>query len=664
MANVKSKWTIEADDRTKAAFATATQNARGFDRVISDISRRGGLGAVLGAVGLGTTMGLVSKEVNETADSLDSLAKRARALGMTSEEFDTLEYAAGRARISSDQLGVGLKTLMRQMSDTARGTGEGRIAFKALGIDVNDTFGHMKSATSIMAEVADRLGTLGSAEERAAMLQKLFGESGAGMVNMLKDGSVGFRDAIAEGYALGARYDEMTTRGEEFNDAQLRLNRAIRSTKDAVVSQALPGLTLLAEAISGHVMRAVTGLDEEFRMFLGNMRTLPAEMALDEMARKEQELLAAVAATNAELEQRRAAAGSGRVMDSGLMGAHAWKSPQYSDMISAGAAANDARTELAALRKEIERTKADMARTASIRKFYSGDGNDTDGDSPSKSTGVTEPARREQLTDAEREATRVRESLMTATDRFNAEETLFNQLLASGLLTADEHARAMANLKAAIVAASPEQQRLNELMEAGRAITVDMQSPLQQYQASMQRLDEMLAIMAINTETYTRAQAQYWNEYQQQMQDVNGTTEEAMSTLDQVGVESARSFGQALSSMVFGAKDDLDGLAAYAERVADRIADALLQYAVIDPLIASITKGNSTSALPPAGFPGGPLGPPSPMSTDKSAPGGVTININAVDTAGAVRVIRNNEATILGMVQKAYNRAGRSGPLG
>jgi hypothetical protein len=42
----------------------------------------------------------------------------------------------------------------------------------------------------------------------------------------------------------------------------------------------------------------------------------------------------------------------------------------------------------------------------------------------------------------------------------------------------------------------------------------------------------------------------------------------------------------------------------------------------------------------------------------------ITIEINAVDTAGAVKVIRQNEGLIVGMVQKAYNRAGKAGPNG
>lgn len=661
MANVKSKWTIEADDRTKAAFATATQNARGFDRVINDITRRGGLGAALGAVGLGATAAMITREVNETAASFDDLRERAGNFGMLSEELDTLEYAAGKTGVSTEELSVSLKTLMTQMTAAQDKTSPAAELFKTLGVEINDTSGRMKSATTVMAEIADGMGRLGSAEQAVAVSRGLFGKSGHTMINMLKDGSDGFRENIAEGYALGARYEEMTVLGDRYKDAQDRLNRSLRSTKDAIAAEALPGLTLLAEAMSGHVMRAITGLDEEFRMFLGNMRTLPAGLALEEMARKEQELLAAVAATNAELEQRRTAAASRPVMDSGIMGGRAWTPPEHDDLMQAGAAANDARTELAALRKEIERTKADIARSEAIRNFYTGDGDDPDGDGGKTGKGGTAPARREQLTDAEREATRVRESLMTATDRFNAEEVLYNELLSAGLLTTDEHAKAMTKLKAAIVAASPEQQRLNELMEQGRAITTEMQSPLQQYQASVARLDEMLAATAISMETYARAQAQYWDDYQQQVREASGATESSLSLIDQVGSEAARSFGQALGSMVSGAKSDLEGLAAYAEQVADRIADAILQYAVIDPLIASISAGASGSTTPAAGSPGGPLGPPSP---NKSAAVGVTININAIDTAGAVKVIRNNEATILGLVQKAYNRAGRSGPLG
>ena len=55
-----------------------------------------------------------------------------------------------------------------------------------------------------------------------------------------------------------------------------------------------------------------------------------------------------------------------------------------------------------------------------------------------------------------------------------------------------------------------------------------------------------------------------------------------------------------------------------------------------------------------------------PITAGADAGGGMAVNINitALDTAGAVKVLHDNRGVIVGLVQQAYNRRGQRGPMG
>ncbi len=616
----RNKWILDAEDRTKAAFASAAQNARGLDRQISTMMRSAGPAGILGAIGMGSVAGIINREISDTADELDSLAKRARAVGMVTEELDSLEYAARKNGIAEDQLAIALKTLMKQMSDTARGAGEGKVAFDALGIKVTDGEGRMKRATAVMAEVADGLQKIESAENRAAYMQKIFGESGVGMVNMLDDGSKGLRTAVAEGYALSIRYQDMAVKGEAYKEAQLRLNRSVRGIKDAVVASALPGLTTLAAFMSRDALHAVTGLDDEFRTFLGTMRTLPAQMALDEMSKKERDLVSQVDAANKALEEQRANANvPGVSIGGGPMGSH-WVSPEQRGLLKATANAADARAELAALRQEIERTRAEMAQDAKVQNYYNG-------------------------------------------------------LLDDLTKAATAAAAAEGNAADATAAAAAARERLNEGQQRALQIITDLWSPEQRFNYELAQNLELVRAGYLSWSQYfkwfQRARAEMRgvaDEIHSATTDIAGasnTAADGLTRLQEVGVEAARGINDGFSRMVRGQMRTLEDFADFASDLLGNVADQIVQRYVTDAIVAAISHG--ASGAPAGNQSGKQTGSGFSSTANKSMGGGgftLVQNISAVDGPSVARMLREQEPTIVGMVEKAYNRAGRRGPNG
>ena len=262
MADARAKYLITAQDKTKGATKSATKNFGGMNKAIVAV----GAAAVL-ALGV-KTVGAVKKLVTETATSLDDLAKSSNRLGVTVTALDSLNFSAELAGASAKDLETIYKRGARSIVDAADGIGEGKKALDRLGISAVDNQGNIKGIEQIILEFSDALPGLKSETELTATAMGLFGRSGQQIIPMLRQGSKAIRANLIEARVLGARTAENTRKGEDFIDAQLRLNRSMRATKDVISTALLPSLSALAESLAEKVIGLVTGLTREFRTFM------------------------------------------------------------------------------------------------------------------------------------------------------------------------------------------------------------------------------------------------------------------------------------------------------------------------------------------------------------------------------------------------------------
>jgi hypothetical protein len=640
---VRNKWVIEAEDRTKAAFATAMQNAKGLDRQMATLVRSGGPAGMLGALGIGSVAGIVSHELSQSTAEIDALGKRAGALGMMVEDLDSLEYAANMAGLSNEKLGVSLKTLMRNMADTKRGTGEAKKAFAALGVEVASGSGRLKPAVDVMAEVADGLERIGSPEARGALMQKIFGESGPELINMLRGGASGFRDLMAEAYAMEPRYERLVGMATEYTEAHNRLNRALRSTKDAAVANALPGLTKLVEYMSTQAMNAATGLDEKYRKMLGSMRAMPGEQALAQLQSEERNLQAQLSEAESKVRPNR----------------H-WYNFTVGDALG-GIDVNEIKKKLGAVRAEIDSVNESMHRAADAEELFrkNGDGLDPDGKKEKSLRGVSA---------AQAEAVRIWQSSLRPAEQFNYELSRTLQLTMAGELSWSQYLRWFQVFRQQLIDADPATKRHNELMESGRRIMEGMRTPAEMYSDKLQELSVLQQEGAISAETYARAQRQALDDYNKAIEDASRAKDE-LTNIQEVGVEAVRGFGSIMSSVANDGVRNMDALADAANNAIERIAEAIFQAYVIDNIVGAISgKDGGGSSGTSSGIAGGvistsPNGMVAPSKAGAYAPT-IIFEINAVDGPSVARMLRQQEPTIVGMVEKAYNRAGRRGPNG
>ena len=274
---------IQAQDKTGAGTKSAGNNFKSVDKMVGGL-KVGLFAATAAAVG-------IMAAVNKVATSMDDMAKAAKRVGMTVDAFDAWSYVVQLSGGNVETLSKSIKVLDKNMFDITMGAGQdARRAFEAMGISVTTATGELKNAESMVLEVATAFETIESAEKKAAIAQKVFGRVGIELVPMLNQGSDAIREQLIQARVLGTRYSDMTGKGEDLKDAQLRLNMSIRNVGDAIMVYAIPGLASLTDWLSIQLINALTRTDEEFRRFVAGLRIGDPEYAVEDLTAALQDL--------------------------------------------------------------------------------------------------------------------------------------------------------------------------------------------------------------------------------------------------------------------------------------------------------------------------------------------------------------------------------------
>ena len=250
-------------ERTANEFSGSATGA--FGSVGAEVKRLTGLLAGLGVAAAAVkTAGFIGAQLGE----VDKLQKLSDQLGVTSRELSSFRVAAEQSGVGLDKFGEGLTILSRHIGEATAGTGEARGAFSALGIQLTETDGRMRSSTSVMTELADIFQALGPSTERTAIAQRVFGESGAAMIPLLRGGSQALADQRREAERLGLVFDEDMGRSvERANDAVSTLRLSAQGLAQGLAIALAPSVTQVAGAASDWVVenrKLIENTSEEF----------------------------------------------------------------------------------------------------------------------------------------------------------------------------------------------------------------------------------------------------------------------------------------------------------------------------------------------------------------------------------------------------------------
>ena len=75
--------------------------------------------------------------------------------------------------------------------DASQGAKSQADAFKSLGVSVTDSNGNLRSADSVLLDIADRFAESADGADKTAIAMRVFGESGRTLIPLLNSGSDG-----------------------------------------------------------------------------------------------------------------------------------------------------------------------------------------------------------------------------------------------------------------------------------------------------------------------------------------------------------------------------------------------------------------------------------------------------------------------------------------
>lgn len=178
----------------------------------------------------------------------DDFFKMSQKVGVSVEGLSELAYAGKLADVSVEALGQGLKKLSVNMLDAQAGTGDARLAFQALGVNVEATRGVLKTSEQVFREVADKFASMEDGAGKTALAVKLFGRAGADMIPLLNAGSKGLNEMAEEARKFGVVIStDAGKRAEQFNDDITRLTERMRGFGISMTLEALPALQRFVE---------------------------------------------------------------------------------------------------------------------------------------------------------------------------------------------------------------------------------------------------------------------------------------------------------------------------------------------------------------------------------------------------------------------------------
>jgi lambda family phage tail tape measure protein len=229
----------------QAADAAIRMN-EGYERGIA-LGQRLRVGFIaLGAAAGAATIATVASSI-KLLDSLDDMSEKT---GLSVERLSELRYAGEVSGTAFDALGNGISRLSKLMAQAAGGNKEASATFRALGIDVVNTDGTLRSSESVLSDLANRFSGYEDGAGKAALAQRVFGKSGEDMLPFLNRGANGIERLRKEAQQLGAVYGgDVAKAAADFSD---------NTTKVRLASEGA------AISISGGLIKSLANLSTQY----------------------------------------------------------------------------------------------------------------------------------------------------------------------------------------------------------------------------------------------------------------------------------------------------------------------------------------------------------------------------------------------------------------
>lgn len=212
-------------------------------------------------IGIGGAAAVATASVVKLSSEADRIKNVAAALGITTDAFQELEFAAKKNGLTTEQLQMGLRQMAAnlRMVGVSGGKGEAAGALKQLGLNFEELI--RLSPDQQLRKIADAAQKYGNSAQRNAALARIFGEEAGAKFSELVNGGAKGLDELA---AAARRYG--TVLNTETLESADELAESLTDTKQAVL-----GVTL---EIGKQLLPVAKEITEQVRAWLVNNRAL------------------------------------------------------------------------------------------------------------------------------------------------------------------------------------------------------------------------------------------------------------------------------------------------------------------------------------------------------------------------------------------------------
>lgn len=255
----------------------------GFDNVIGKFGKFGEIGAQLGTA-VTITKSIIGT-ISDASDSFSNLKENAQMLGLDTTQYQKLQYALLQVGVSSDGLSEIMNPLYSKIKEADDVLGDYAKGLKNMGdatdeerkkiiemqntwsdynVQLYDSQGNLRDMDEIFYDLIESFAETGSATERIARMQGIFGETASKVNEIVENGGTSLRDFASQAEELGKVLDESTIQAmDNVNTAINKFKSNLDNAKNSLGALLVGLLTfngdLISDAWSG-IKGSVSGM--------------------------------------------------------------------------------------------------------------------------------------------------------------------------------------------------------------------------------------------------------------------------------------------------------------------------------------------------------------------------------------------------------------------
>jgi hypothetical protein len=180
---------------------------------------------------------------NRTAAYADEIDKMSVRTGISRQQLQELKFITDQTGVSFDAVQSVIESFTRRLPSMEKGTSDSAKAIEALGIELRDNEGQLRSMDKIFNETLLSLSRMENTTERNALATQIFGRRFFEIVPLLDAGEKGIKELTARAHELGlVMSDEGIDAAVEYKDMMSELRQEFAAVGRDITMQFIPVL--------------------------------------------------------------------------------------------------------------------------------------------------------------------------------------------------------------------------------------------------------------------------------------------------------------------------------------------------------------------------------------------------------------------------------------